>query len=107
MDIKRSGQTRQRIPLRRQFEVSQTLVVNTEAANARVAPLQSAYTRSDLNDPVKRPALIRRAVAEVLERDVPVARRLTREDRADLIEWIAQDPLIQSRVTNHLERTLE
>jgi hypothetical protein len=81
---------------------------NREARVGNVeAGVQSAYRRSDLHDPVKRPAVIRNALAEVLERDVPAARKLTREHRAALIDWMAEDPLIQSRVTNHLERTLE
>ena len=75
--------------------------------NSRFAGVQSAYTRSDLNDPARRPAVIRSALAELLESDVPAALGLTQEDRANLIEWMAEDPLIRSRVIQHLERALE
>ena len=115
MEIKGPGSSRpgiyrptnlEPIKKRSQFEIQQKEMRNGESASA-LSGVRSTYTREDLRDPGKREAVIRAALAEVLEQDVPVAKSLTHADRARLIDWMADDPLIQTRVTSHLERTLE
>jgi hypothetical protein len=91
-----------------QFEIQQKEMRNGEsAANAPLSGVRSSFVRADLKSPEKRGNVIRAALSEVLERDVPGAKVLSKEDRARLIDWMADDPLIQTRVTNHLERTME
>ena len=67
----------------------------------------ASFKRKDLHNPALRETVVRQALDELLTNEVPGTASLHGTDRTQLTGWMAQDPIIQSRMLNFLDRTLE
>jgi hypothetical protein len=77
------------------------------AASSTLSGVRGAYRRKDLQDGSRRDAAVQDALEEMMKREFPAADALTPVERGQLAGWMAQDPMIRTRMVNYLERTLE
>jgi hypothetical protein len=81
---------------------------NMTSASIDVLPgVRAVYQRKDLQIAAKRDSAVQQALGELIQKEFPAAGALPPVQRAYLVDWMAKDPLIQSRMVSYLQRTLE
>ena len=79
----------------------------TSPASDTLAGVHAAYRRKDLQNPSQCELATRQALDEMLEKEFPLAESLQPAQRAQVVDWMSRDPMIQARTRAYLERTLE
>ena len=85
--------------------VSQTTETQgTEAAgNAELQTLAGLGNVQDLNDPQKAQSMVRSALGSICE---PEFANLTQKERNDLVDYMANDPLMKGKTAKLMEKVL-
>jgi len=66
----------------------------------------SQFSRSSLEDPEKRQAMVRACVSELIDSDRTVTGPLSDAEKQSLLDFLSSDPLLRNQIENYLQKVL-